>query len=107
MIDYGATCEGCKTLYEFCQLVDYLIKDIQHLESETVRTRYELSLHLAKPHNEFLRSDILTNLAARYGDNSAYHLFIKLIYNNHDPMESKEWENHIWKLAHGRESDLH
>ncbi|HVI41031.1 MAG TPA: hypothetical protein VM577_10245 [Anaerovoracaceae bacterium] len=36
-------CEDCDVMYEFCKLVDAMRKDIQHLESEIVRTRYELS----------------------------------------------------------------
>ena len=33
-------------IYEFCQLIEYLIFDIQHLETEVVKTRYELSRYL-------------------------------------------------------------
>jgi hypothetical protein len=90
-------------LYEFCRLVDYLIKDIQHLESETVRTRYELSRHLEYPYDEYLRSDILSDLAGRYSDNPAYKAYIQLFYNNQDPMESDEWCEHIYRLAHGHD----
>ena len=62
----------CDCQYEFSQLIDDLIKDIQHLESETVRTRYELSRHLTYPYNEYLRSDILSDLGRRYSDHPTY-----------------------------------
>lgn len=90
-------------LYDFCQLIDYLIKDIQHLESETVRTRYTLSKYLESPHDEYLREEILSGLAGRYWDHPAYKVYIKLFYNNQDPMDTDEWVNHIINLAHGRE----
>lgn len=88
-------------LYDFCQLIDYLIKDIQHLESEIVRIRYTLSRHLEAPDGEFMRSDILSGLAGRYHNHPAYQPYIQLYYNNQDPMQSDEWVNHIWNLAHG------
>lgn len=91
----------CDCQYEFCQLIDDLIKDIQHLESETVRTRYELSRHLTYPYNEYLRSDILSDLGRRYSDHPAYQVYIQLLYNNQDPMETDEWCEHICRLAHG------
>ena len=62
MSDPNEICSDCTCLYEFCQLIDDLIKDIQHLESETVRTRYELSKHLEYPYDDYLRSDILSDL---------------------------------------------
>jgi len=92
---------NCASLYEFCELIDDLIKDIKHLESETVRTRYELSRHLEYPFDEYLRSDILSDLGRRYNDHPAYQVYIQLLYNNQDPMETEEWCEHICRLAHG------
>lgn len=89
------------SLYDFCQLIDYLISDIRHLESETVKTRYALSEYLKSPYDEYLRSDILSGLAGRYQDHPAYKAYIQLFYNNQDPMSSDEWVNHIVNLAHG------
>ncbi|KNZ40148.1 hypothetical protein [Acetobacterium bakii] len=103
MSDPDEIWSDCSYRYEFCQLIDDLIKDIKHLESETVRTRYELSRHLECPYNEYLRSDILSDLARRYSDNSAYQIYIQLLYNNQDPMESDEWCEHIYRLAHGHD----
>ena len=105
MLETDELCESCDILYELFHLVDYLIKDIQHLETETVRTRYELSLYLKNPYDEFLRRDIFSNLAGRYSDNPAYQLYMKLNYNNQDPMDSKEWVNHIWAVAHGAKEE--
>jgi len=93
-------CNG-SCLSEFCQLIDELIKDIKHLESETVRTCYELSRHLESPYDEYLRSDILSDLGRRYNDHPAYQVYIQFLYNNQDPMETDEWCEHICRLAHG------
>ncbi len=91
----------CDCRYEFCQLINELIEDIKHLESETVRTRYELSRHLQYPYDEYLRSDILSDLGRRYSDHPAYQVYIQLLYNNQDPMETDEWCEHICRLANG------
>lgn len=87
-------------IYDFCKLVDFLIKDIQHLESEIGKTRYQLSCHLDDYESLCLRSDILSNLGGRYSGTPAYDTYVQLFYNNQDPMESDEWITHICNLAH-------
>ena len=91
-------------ILEFCWLVDVMLKDIQHLESETVRTRYELSCYLQPPYDEYLRSDILSDLAGQYTWSSAYKQYIQLLYNNQDPMDSNAYAKHMFRLAHGIDS---
>lgn len=98
----GSSCGDCPGMYEFIKLIDCLVKDIRHLESETVRTRYELSRLLPHPYDEELRGDIVSDLAGSYSDDPAYQLYMKLMYNNQDPMESEEWASQINNLAHGR-----
>jgi hypothetical protein len=88
------------------RLIESLIYDIQHLESEVVRTRYELSKYLPEKERNLLRSDILSNLGGRYASDPAYDVFVREWYNGTDPMDSDEWVEHIWRLAHGEESDL-
>ncbi len=87
--------------YQFCQLIDYLMKDIKHLESETVKARYALSKHLDTPYDVYMQSDILSGLGGRYNEHPAYKKYIEMFYNNQDPMESDDWVNHIVKLSHG------
>ena len=58
------------------RLVKALIADIQHLESEVVHTRYELSSYLTEKERNLLRSDILSNLAGRYASDPAYDAFV-------------------------------
>ena len=86
--------------YDFCKLIDLLIKDIQHLESEVVMTRYQLSCHLGDQERTCLRCDILSNLGDRYSGVPAYDEYVQLLHNNQDPMESDEWVAHMCNLAH-------
>jgi hypothetical protein len=88
------------------RLVKALIADIQHLESEVVHMRYELSSYLPEKERNLLRSDILANLGGRYAGSPAYDVFVREWCNGTDPMDSDEWVEHIWRLAHGEESDL-
>jgi hypothetical protein len=101
MIDQSQYCNDVDCLFNFCQLVDLLVKNIMYLETEVVKTRYELSSHLKPPYSDHLRSDILSNLAGQYTDNTAYQIYIKLMYDNHDPMESDEHVRHLISLAYG------
>ena len=59
------------------RLIESLITDIQHLESEVVRTRYELSRHLSEKERNLLRSDILAGLGERYAGNPVYDAFVQ------------------------------
>lgn len=102
MCDRSA-CMGCPGMYEFIRLIDFLVKDIQHLKSETVRTRYELSLRLPHPYDEYLRGNIISDLAGRYSNDPAYQAYMKLMYDNRDPMDSDEWASHIHHLVHGQD----
>ena len=96
-------CTDCDKSYQFCRLIDAMIKDIQHLESETVRYRYALSNYLPKHEKECLRSDILSDLACRYYWSEAYQEYIRLFYDNQDPMETDVYVNHMIRLAHGQD----
>ena len=91
---------------DYFRLIEALIADIQHLESEVVRTRYELSRHLSEKERNLLRSDILSNLGGRYAGNPAYDAFVQEWCGGNDPMDSDEWVEHIWRLAHGEERNL-
>lgn len=93
-------------VYEFIRLIDLLVQDILHLEAETVRTRYELSRYLPHPYDDNLRGEIVSDLSGRYSDDPAYQLYMKLMYNSQDPMESDKWVSHINNLAHGLSDNL-
>lgn len=75
-------CTDCDKTYQFCKLIDAMVKDIQNLESETVRYRYALSNYLPEHEKVCLRSDIFSNLADRYYWSEAYEEYIQMFYNN-------------------------
>ena len=90
--------------YDFCQLIHFLIQDIQHLD--VVRTRFQLSRHLPELDRINLQADIISDLAGRYEDHPAYLQYINLYHNNLDPMNSDEWVNHIISVSNGKDSTL-
>ena len=92
--------------FDMFQLMEALITDIQHLESEVVRTRYELSRYLPEKERNLLRSDILSGLADRYAEDPAYDAFVEDWCGGTDPMDTDEWVEHIRRLAHGEVSEL-
>lgn len=51
--------DSCEAVIALCELVDKLVKDVQHLELECISTRYLLSQHMDKEQGELLRQDIL------------------------------------------------
>lgn len=92
------TCELTLALFE---LVDALVGDVKHLESEVIRTRYELSRYLDKATADNLRSDILSNLVMRHYDSMAYQEYIRLYYDGGNPMDFKDYNDCILNLRKG------
>ena len=87
------------------KLVDILIKDIQHLEAECVRARYQISKHLDAPEDEYYRSNILSGLRTPYYDSLAYQAYMALYYDGGDPLSFKEWTSVINRPAKGHKDD--
>lgn len=96
-------CNDCDILYQFCKLVDDIIKDIQYLEAETVSYRYALSRYLPDYEKKSLRDEILSNLTGRYSCSEAYQQYMELFYNKQDPMDSDAYVEHLIRLAHGQD----
>ncbi len=92
------------TADDYCQLIHYLIQDIQHLETEVVRTRFQLSRYLSELDGINLQADILSDLAGRYEDHPAYLHYIDLYHSNLDPLNSDEWTEHIISVSCGENS---
>jgi len=102
---YCAESDECELILSFCQLIDIMVKDIQHLEAECVRTRYHLSKHMRSPEDEYYRSNILSGLKTPYYDNLGYQMYMSLYYDGGDPLSFKEWTSAINQLAKGLEDD--
>ena len=97
----------CEAILALCDLVDQLVKDIQHLELECISTRYLLSQKLDAERGELLRSDILENLACRHYDDPAYQLYKNLLYDGGDPMDFRDYLVKVRMASNGDWSCWH
>ena len=55
LLDEVNCADSCEAVTALCELIDELLKDIQHLELECISTRYQLSQHMDEDHGELLR----------------------------------------------------
>lgn len=101
--DYCAEADECELIISFCELIDIMLKDIQHLKAECIRTRYQLSKHLEAPEDEYLRSDILSGLSTPYYDKLAYQIYTAIYYDGGDPQSFREWCSAVKRLTKGLE----
>lgn len=90
-----------------CELVDKLVRDIQHLELECISARYLLSEEMDPEQGELLRSDILENLGHRYRDDPAYKIYRTLMYDGGDPMDFREYLIMIKEAREGKRPCWH
>lgn len=91
----------CELTRSFLDLVDSMVKDIQHLKAETVRARYELKKQL-DPAGEWITTvDILSNLDTPHYDSLAYQEFVRIYYDGGDPMSFKGFIDSMVQLANG------
>ena len=91
ILDEMSCADSCEAVTALCNLVDNLVKDIQHLELECISTRYLLCQHMDKEQGELLRMDILENLGHRFGNDPAYALYKNLMYDGGDPMDFRDY----------------
>jgi hypothetical protein len=73
---HGAPWEPTLTIDEVSHLLDQMVMDIQHLELEVIRARYELSFFLRPPYDEYLRMEIFSSMGSRYGGDPVYDQYL-------------------------------
>ncbi len=93
--------EQCELICSFLDLVDSMVKDMQHLKAETIRSKYMLSEELDPEHKWISTADILSGLDMPHYDNLAYQEYIRLYYDGGDPMSFKEFTDSMVSLAKG------
>lgn len=91
----------CELIRSFLELVDSMIKDIQHLKAETIRARYALSKEIDPTQKWICTADILSNLDTPHYDNLAYQEYICIYYDGGDPMSFKGFIDSMTQLAKG------
>ena len=74
--------DNCELIQSFLELVDSMVKDIQHLKAETVKARYELSQKLDPEHQWTTGADILSDLDTPHYDNLAYQEYMRIYYDD-------------------------
>ena len=57
LLDEVNCADSCEAVTALCELIDELLKDIQHLELECISTRYLLSQSMDEDQGRLLRSD--------------------------------------------------
>ena len=77
LLDEVNCADSCEAVTALCELIDELLKDIQHLELECISTRYLLS---------------------RYMDEDQ---FKELLYDGGDPMEFRDYLVKVQKACKG------
>ena len=93
--------DSCEAIISLCELVDNLVKEIQHLELECISTRYLLSQHMDEEPGKLLQMDILENLGRRIRDDPAYMLYLNMMYDGGDPMEFRDYLVKVRKAKEG------
>ena len=93
--------DDCELIRSFLELVDSMVRDIQHLKAETVRARYELSRKYDPEHKWITTVDILSDLNTPHDDSLAYQEYIRLYYDGGDPMSFKDFIDSMGSLANG------
>jgi len=93
--------DSCDLISSYLELIDAMVKDIQHLKAETIRARYELYRKFGPEHNRITTVDILSNLDMPHYDSMAYQQYVSLYYDGGDPLSFKGFIDSMVRLANG------
>ncbi len=97
----GCLDDDCELITSFLELVDAMVRDMQHLKAETIRARYELSQKFDPDHKWITTVDILSNLDMPHYDSLAYQKYVSAYYDGGDPMSFKGYVDSMVRLANG------
>ena len=93
--------DDCELINSYLELIDAMVRDMQHLKAETIRARYELSQKFDPDHKWITTVDILSDLDMPHYDSMAYQQYVSLYYDGGDPMSFKEYIDSMVNLAKG------
>ena len=93
--------DNCELIDSFLELVDAMVKDMQHLKAETIRARYQLGCKLDPEHKWITTVDILSNLDMPHYDSTAYQEFMRIYYDGGAPLPFKDYIDSMARLASG------
>lgn len=93
--------DDCELITSYLELIDAMVRDMQHLKAETIRARYELSQKFDPDHKWITTVDILSDLDMPHYDSMAYQQYVSLYYDGGDPLSFKEYIDSMVNLAKG------
>ena len=70
--------DDCELIRSFLELVDAMVRDIQHLKAEAVRARYQLAMETDPERKQIITVDILSDLDMPHYDSLAYQEFSRI-----------------------------
>lgn len=88
-------------LHDFLALTDAMVNEILLLEEEVIRWRKAIMKFLSPDWADGLDQDIFSGLSRPFYDFKAYVIFMNLMYDGKDPMESAEHRSTMWSLKNG------
>ncbi len=93
--------DHCELVISYLELIDAMVKDIQHLKAETIRARYALSQKFDPEHKWITTVDILSGLDMPHYDSLAYQQYVNLYYDGGDPLSFKEYVDSMVRISKG------
>ena len=73
LLDEDNCVDSCEAVTSLCELIDELLKDIQHPKLGRISTRYLQNQYMDVEQKSLLRSGILENLGHRHYDDPIYN----------------------------------
>ena len=99
--------DNCDLVTSYLELIDAMVKDMQHLKAETIRARYELSQKYDPEHKWITTVDILSDLDMPHYDSMAYQQYVSIYYDGGDPMSFKGYVDSMVRLAQGIDDETY
>lgn len=93
--------DDCELIRSFLELVDAMVRDIQHLKAEAIRARYRFAMETDPERKQITTVDILSDLDMPHYDSLAYQEFSRICYDGGDLMAFKEFTGSMVQLAKG------
>ena len=93
--------DNCELIRSFLELVDAMVRDIQHLKAEAVRARYRFAMETDPERKQITTVDILSDLDMPHYDSLAYQEFSRICYDGGTPWPSKSSQTPWYSLQRG------
>lgn len=102
--------DDCELSRSFLELVDAMLRDVQHLKYKTFRARYRFAMEMNLDHKRITTVDILSVLGIPHYGSLASRIWynfkeiIRFMQNRRSPMAFKEFVDSMMQLTKGIDS---